>query len=204
MVAGALFAGSAQNARAARAARRRRRRNGRSPVRSASTTAARCSAGLKVYKEVCSACHALTLYRVPQSRRSRRSRLFDGDVAVVWRPNTRSSDGPVWIRATCSTGPAGRRIISPRRFPTSRPPAAANVQAPPPPILSAHGEARPYERGFPGFIFASSASSRSRARTMSAPSCRVSRTSRRPVSPFPRAPTTTSISPATPSRCRSR
>ena len=75
VVAGGLLVGDARPAPRTIASHRLGT-NGRSPAPPASTDRGALQRGLKVYKEVCSACHGLSLHRVPQPRGSRRSRIF--------------------------------------------------------------------------------------------------------------------------------
>ena len=75
--------------------------------------------GLKVYKEVCAVLPRPVLYRVPQSRRPRRSRLFGCRRRRRSPPSTRSRTART-MRATCSSGPAGPPTTSRRRSRTSR------------------------------------------------------------------------------------
>ena len=150
-VAGALFAGSAQNARAEDAPGRRRRRNGRSPARSGSYDRGALQRGLKVYKEVCSACHSMNLYRLPQSRRSRRPGLFGGAGRGVRRRIQGEGRSERRGRDVRAARPARRQFPGavPERAGRARTPMAAQL----PPDLSLIAKARSYERGFPKFIF---------------------------------------------------
>ena len=198
----------ASRSRRPRRRRRRRRvaaarRSGRSPARSASSTAAQLQRGFKVYKEVCAACHATEHARVPQSRRAGRSRLLGGAgggargrIQGQGRPERQGRD----VRAR---RPAGRPLpVAVRR--TSRRRAAANGGALPP-DLSVIAKARTYERGFPLFVVRHlHAVPGAGPGLHHARCCRATRKPPAGLRAAGRAATTTSTSPATPSRCRSR
>ena len=145
VVAGGLIAGSAQSARAQEQPTPPRR-NGRSPVRSANTTAARCSAGLKVYKEVCSNCHSLNYIAFRNladaggpAIRKRRRRRFAAEYKIKDGPN---DQGDMFER------PGRPADYFPPPFPNEQAARAANGGGLPP-DMSLLAKARPYERGFP-------------------------------------------------------
>ena len=107
--------------------------------------------GFKIYKEVCSACHALSYRRVPQSRRSGRPRLLARRRRQRSPSDYKIKDGP---------NDAGEMFERPGRpadyfpspFPNENAARAANGGAYPP-DLSLIAKARGYERGFPQFVF---------------------------------------------------
>jgi len=147
-IAGALFAGSAQDARAAEGQEAPPSQKWSFAGRSASSTAARCSApeGLQGSLRLLP---RPVLYRVPQPRRSGRSRLFGsagGGVRLRIQDQGRPERCGRYVRAA---RPAGRLLPSP--FPNDNAARAANGGALPP-DLSLITKARSYPRGFPMFI----------------------------------------------------
>ena len=156
--------------------------------------------GFKVYREVCQVCHGLTLVAFRNLAEpggpGLHDRAGDGDRGGI------SGQGRA-RRPGRGQGRPGRLADHfPAPFPNEQA-ARARYNAVPP-DLSVIAKARGYERGFPGGCSTCSRSTRSTASTTSPRCCWATRSSRRPASRFRPAPSTTSISPATRSRCRRR
>ena len=101
--------------------------------------------------------------RVPQSRRSRRSRLFRAQAPAI-AAEYKIKDGPT-TRARCSSARPARRS-----FPAAVPQRAGRARAPTAarrPICRCSPRRAPIERGFPGSSSTSSPSTRSRGPTTS-------------------------------------
>ena len=157
--------------------------------------------GFKIYREVCSNCHSLEL--------------------VAFR-NLADPGGPGFSEAQVEAVAAeykikdlddqGNQIERAGRPADYFPPPFANELAAKaanggtaPPDMSTLAKARGYQRGFPWFIVRRRhAIPGAGRRTTSRPSSAASRIRRRRASSCRRAPTTTNISPATPSPCRRR
>ena len=125
----------------------RRRRTGRSPARSAPTTRAQLQRGLKVYKEVCAACHSMKLvaFRTLEDLGYSEAQVkaFAAEYTVQDGPN---DDGEMFDR------PGIPSDYFPSPFPNVQAAAAANGGAAPP-DFSLIAKARGVERGFPTFVF---------------------------------------------------
>ena len=135
---------------APRSRKRRRRRNGRSPVRSASTIAASLQRGLKVYKEVCSACHSLN-YIAFRNLADPGGPGYSAAQAAAFASEYKIKDGPN-DQGEMFDRPGRPADYFPAPFPNEQAARAANGGALPP-DLSLITKARSYERGFPQFIF---------------------------------------------------
>jgi len=103
--------------------------------------------GLKVYKEVCSACHSMNLvaFRTLQDLGYSEAQVkaFAAEYEVQDGPN---AEGEMFTRKATPNAPA------PAPFPNEAAAAAANNGAAPP-DMSLLAKARGVERGFPTFIF---------------------------------------------------
>ena len=157
--------------------------------------------GLKVYKEVCSTCHGLSYiafrnlaepggpgYSVAQAA------AFASDYKIKDGPN---DQGDMFER------PGRPADYFPSPFPNEQAARAANGGAAPP-DLSLITKARSYERGFPMFIFDFFTQYQEQGPDYVDAMLQGFEDKPPAGVTLPRAPTTTSISPATPSRCRSR
>ncbi|RCW28217.1 ubiquinol-cytochrome c reductase cytochrome c1 subunit [Ciceribacter lividus] len=103
--------------------------------------------GLKVYKEVCSACHSMSLvsFRTLEhlGYSEEQVKAFAGEYEVQDGPN---ADGEMYTRKAVPSD------YFPSPFPNKEAAAAANGGAAPP-DMSLLAKARGIERGFPTFIF---------------------------------------------------
>jgi ubiquinol-cytochrome c reductase cytochrome c1 subunit len=103
--------------------------------------------GLKIYKEVCSACHSMSLvpFRMLEDLGYNEAQVkaFSAEYTVTDGPN---ADGEMFER------PAIASDYFPAPFPNEEAAAAANNGAPPP-DFSLIAKARGVERGFPTFVF---------------------------------------------------
>ena len=103
--------------------------------------------GLKIYKEVCSACHSMSLvpFRMLEDLGYNEAQVkaFAAEYTVTDGPN---ADGEMFER------PAIASDHFPAPFPNEEAAAAANNGAPPP-DFSLIAKARGVERGFPTFVF---------------------------------------------------
>ena len=118
--------------------------------------------GFKIYKEVCSTCHAMHAAVVPQSRRAGRPRLLRAQAAALaaeYKIKDLDDQGQPTERA----GRPGRLFPGAVRERASR--AAATTRTSARHVDACQG-AR-YERGFPWFVFDISRNIRSRGPTTS-------------------------------------
>jgi ubiquinol-cytochrome c reductase cytochrome c1 subunit len=103
--------------------------------------------GLKVYKEVCAACHSLRLVSFRNLEdlgySAEQVRALAGEYEVTDGPN---ADGEMFTRAALPSD------HFPSPYPNDEAAAASNNGAAPP-DLSLMGKARTVERGFPTFVF---------------------------------------------------
>ncbi len=105
--------------------------------------------GFKIYREVCSSCHSMSLGLVPQSGGRGWSRLLRG---AGRRTCGRVQDQVISTTRAKPIERAGRPADAfPSPFANDRAAAAANGVAPP--DFSTLAKARTYERGFPWFVF---------------------------------------------------
>jgi ubiquinol-cytochrome c reductase cytochrome b/c1 subunit len=149
MIAGSMFFGSAQNARAAEDA---------TPPSQHWTFAGplgkfdrgSLQRGLKVYKEVCSACHALS-YIAFRNLADPGGPGFSEAQAAAFASDYKIKDGPN-DQGEMFERPGRVADYFPSPFPNEQAARAANGGAAPP-DLSLITKARSYERGFPQFIF---------------------------------------------------
>src|SRR6202034_406917 len=149
MVAGALFAGSAQTARADE--------QDVPPSQSWSFSGplgkydrGSLQRGLKVYKEVCSACHALSYIAFRNLADPGGPGYSTAQVAAL-AAEYKIKDGPN-DQGEMFERPGRPADYFPSPFPNEQAARAANGGAAPP-DLSLITKARSYERGFPQFIF---------------------------------------------------
>ncbi len=149
MVAGALFAGSTQNARAAD--------ESTPPANKWSFAGpfgkfdrASLQRGLKVYKEVCSNCHALSYVAFRNLGEPGGPGYSEAQVKAFAAGYT-IKDGPT-DQGDMFDRPGRPADYFPSPFPNDAAARAANGGAAPP-DLSLITKARSYERGFPWFIF---------------------------------------------------
>jgi len=148
-VAGALFAGSAQNARAAE--------DTVPPSQKWSFAGpfgmydrGSLQRGLKVYKEVCSACHSLN-YIAFRNLGDPGGTGFSAAQVAAFASDYKIKDGPN-DQGEMFERPGRPADYFPAPFPNEQAARAANGGAAPP-DLSLITKARSYERGFPRFIF---------------------------------------------------
>src|SRR3984893_5833906 len=149
MVAGALFAGSAQTARAdEQAVPPSQQWSFAGPL--GKFDRGSLQRGLKVYKEVCSNCHALSYIAFRNLAdpggpgcSEAQAAAFASDYKIKDGPN---DQGEMFER------PGRPADYFPSPFPNERAARAANGGAAPP-DLSLITKARSYERGFPTFVF---------------------------------------------------
>src|SRR5260221_3905378 len=149
MIAGALFAGSTQNARAEeQEAPPSQKWSFAGPFGSYDRAA--LQRGLKVYKEVCSACHGLS-YIAFRNLADPGGPGYSVAQAAAFAAEYKIKDGPNdQGQMVERPGPPADYFPSP--FPNEQAARAANCGAAPP-DLSLITKARSYERGFPWFIF---------------------------------------------------
>jgi ubiquinol-cytochrome c reductase cytochrome b/c1 subunit len=149
-VAGALFAGSAQTARAAD--------NQETPPSQqwsfagpfGSYDRGALQRGLKVYKEVCSACHSLS-YIAFRNLADPGGPGYTPAQAAAFAAEYKIKDGPN-DQGEMFERPGRPADYFPSPFPNEQAARAANGGAAPP-DLSLIAKARSYERGFPRFVF---------------------------------------------------
>ena len=118
-----------------------------SPDRSAHYDKAQLQRGLKVYKEVCSACHSMNLVAFRTLEDLGYSEAQVKAFAAEYRSRTARTP-----TARCSTAPGIPSDHFPSPFPNDEAAAAANNGAAPP-DFSLIAKARGVERGFPTFVF---------------------------------------------------
>ena len=200
-LAGALFAGSAQDARA--------EEHGDTPPSQKWSFAGpfgkydrgALQRGLKVYKEVCSNCHGLS-YVAFRNLADPGGPGYSTAQAAAFASEYKIKDGPndqgdMFERA-------GRPAdYFPSPFPNEQAARAANGGALPP-DLSLIAKARSYERGFPWFIIDFFSQFQEQGPNYVTALLQGYQKNAGRLSRCLREPTTTSISPAMPSRCRSR
>src|SRR6202008_4476593 len=150
LIAGGLFIGSAQNARA--------EDHGVSPPGNSWSFAGpfgmydrgSLQRGLKVYKEVCSACHGLS-YIAFRNLADTGGPGYSTAQAAAFASEYKIKDGPN-DQGEMFERPGRPADYSPSPFPNEQAARVANGGAAPP-DLSLITKARSYERGFPWFIF---------------------------------------------------
>ena len=149
LVAGALFAGSAQNARAEeQEAPPSQKWSFAGPF--GKFDRGSLQRGLKVYKEVCSACHALS-YIAFRNLADAGGPGYSAAQAAAFASDYKIKDGPN-DQGEMFERPGRPADYFPSPFPNEQAARAANGGALPP-DLSLITKARSYERGFPKFIF---------------------------------------------------
>jgi len=149
VVAGALFAGSTQNARAEEEeAPPSQKWSFSGPFGSYDRGA--LQRGLKVYKEVCSACHGLS-YIAFRNLADPGGPGYSVAQAAAFAAEYKIKDGPN-DQGEMFERPGRPADYFPSPFPNEQAARAANGGALPP-DLSLITKARSYERGFPKFIF---------------------------------------------------
>ena len=156
--------------------------------------------GFKIYREVCANCHSLEMVSFRNLADAGGPGFSEAQVEAVaaeYKVKDLDDQGDQIERA-------GRPADHfPAPFANELAAKAANGGTAPP-DMSMLAKARSYSAASPGSSSTSSRSTRSRAPTTSRPSSPATRTRRPRVSSCRRAPTTTNISPATPSPCRRR
>src|SRR3984893_5485419 len=148
MVAGALFAGSTQNARAEDETPPSQTWSFSGPL--GKYDRGSLQRGLKVYKEVCSACHALS-YIAFRNIADPGGPGYSAAQAAALAAEYKSRAGPN-DQGEMFERPGRPADYFPSPFPNEQAARAANGGAAPP-DLSLITKARSYERGFPWFIF---------------------------------------------------
>ena len=129
---------------------RRPRRNGRSPAPFGKYDRGSLQRGLKVYKEVCSACHGLS-YVAFRNLAEAGGPGYSVAQASAFASEYKVKDGPN-DQGEMFERPGRPADYFPSPFPNEQAARAANGGALPP-DLSLITKARSYERGFPTFIF---------------------------------------------------
>src|SRR5712671_5872724 len=149
VLAGALFAGSTQNARAEEEeVPPSQKWSFAGPFRSYDRGA--LQRGLKVYKEVCSACHGLS-YIAFRNLADPGGPGYSPAQAAAFASEYKIKDGPN-DQGEMFERPGRPADYFPSPFPNEQAARAANGGALPP-DLSLITKARSYERGFPKFVF---------------------------------------------------
>jgi ubiquinol-cytochrome c reductase cytochrome b/c1 subunit len=148
MVAGALFAGSTQNARAEDETPPSQTWSFSGPL--GKYDRGSLQRGLKVYKEVCSACHALS-YIAFRNIADAGGPGYSAAQAAALAAEYKIKDGPN-DQGEMFERPGRPADYFPSPFPNEQAARAANGGAAPP-DLSLITKARSYERGFPKFVF---------------------------------------------------
>ncbi len=157
--------------------------------------------GLKVYKEVCAACHSLSFVAF-RNLAERGGPGFSVAQAQAFASEYKVKDGPN-DQGEMFERPGRPADYFPSPFPNEQAARVANGGAYPP-DLSLITKARSYGRGFPQFLIDFFTQYQEQGPDYWLRCCRAMRKSRRPGSRCPRVPTTTGTFPATPSRCRTR
>jgi len=148
-IAGALFAGSAQNARAEeQEVPPSQKWSFSGPV--GMYDRGSLQRGLKVYKEVCSACHGLS-YIAFRNLADAGGPGFSAGQSAAFAAGYQIKDGPN-DQGEMFDRPGRPADYFPSPFPNEQAARAANGGALPP-DLSLITKARSYERGFPQFVF---------------------------------------------------
>jgi ubiquinol-cytochrome c reductase cytochrome b/c1 subunit len=149
-VAGALFAGSAQNAKAAEDefVPPSQKWSFAGPL--GKYDRGSLQRGLKVYKEVCSACHSLN-YIAFRNLADPGGPGYSAAQAAAFASDYKIKDGPN-DQGEMFERPGRAADYFPAPFPNDQAARAANAGGLPP-DLSLITKARSYERGFPQFIF---------------------------------------------------
>jgi ubiquinol-cytochrome c reductase cytochrome b/c1 subunit len=148
IVAGALFAGSTQNARAEDETPPSQTWSFSGPL--GKYDRGSLQRGLKVYKEVCSACHALS-YIAFRNIADAGGPGYSAAQAAALAAEYKIKDGPN-DQGEMFERPGRPADYFPSPFPNEQAARAANGGAAPP-DLSLITKARSYERGFPKFVF---------------------------------------------------